>query len=57
MNDVSLFAALCAIGNALEGVRDTTQGDLWRRLDDVLAALDAVIDRLGPPPVVEDESL
>lgn len=46
-----LSPRLCAVGNALEQIRDTTyrQGALWLQLDEVLQALDAVIDTLHAP--------
>jgi hypothetical protein len=48
----ALSPRLCAVGGALEAMRDQTarQSALWLRLDDILRAIDAVIDTLGQPP-------
>jgi hypothetical protein len=48
---LELFHRLCAVGNALEVVRDATfrQGALWLQLDAVLTQLDAVTDTLAEP--------
>lgn len=58
MSSSVLFQQLCAVGNALEDVRDTTlkHGAMWIELDIILDALDKVIDQLVvDPPARSDE--
>jgi hypothetical protein len=53
-----LFQHLCAVGNALERLRDTYEpcSDAWTWATDILGALDEAIDLLVHSDGLEEDS-